>query len=151
MLFRSINQASYEAALGRPEQALATLDRFDPAAPDASNYTDLADKLPWWWNERAGAFGDLGRYDEEVAALRAGTVYHEHGSVNVSQVINLSSVQMINGRFDDALDTLAPLDRPGRPVSEYGEMQLRSVKACSLILSGHAQAADADEIGRAHV
>lgn len=94
-----------------------------------SPYKDYDDKASWLLNEWAYTLYDLGRNDEARAALRkaAGTV--EFDDVNVSQLINLSSLLVSEGRFDEALSEISKLKED--KTSPYGMMWAKSVEVCA--------------------
>jgi tetratricopeptide (TPR) repeat protein len=131
-----IELAGIQRLLGRPDDALATLNAADPTRAGAATYTDKADQLNWWWDEVARAREQAGQFDAAVAALRQGIAAPEGGGANVSQTINLADLQLRLGRYEDALETLAVFEREKRPVSPYGEMELRYARGCAAFRGG---------------
>ncbi|NEX94047.1 hypothetical protein [Caulobacter sp. 17J65-9] len=127
--------ASDLRVLGRADEALAVLDAA-LARTEPNAWTDAGDQLRWARNERAYALLALGRFDEAVAALRQGADLDEHGTLNVSQVINLAEVQLQVGRPEAALETLAVFEAPERRASAYGVMWVKSGQACAYAALG---------------
>lgn len=131
--------------VGRPAEALATLEASRPDASQGNDFADSDDMRNWWWNGMAYSYAMLGRYDEAVAAFRSGVAVKEHGRMNVSQTINLSHVQLLFGHPKDALATLAPFDGDqGLKTSPYGAMAMRDGRGCARFRSGDIAGAKAD-------
>lgn len=144
-LIRPVLQtAAYLRVLGRPAEALKTLDAIEKRIGVEGAFGDAAEQTIWWWDERGRAYSMLGRHDEELAALRKGGEEKENGGLNVSQVINLAQTQVDIGRPADALATLAVFDSTARDTSPFGAMQVRYTRACANSLLGKPEAAAAD-------
>ncbi|WP_426264990.1 hypothetical protein [Sphingomonas sp. PWP1-2] len=126
-----IEIAARERELGRGDAALGTLQAAAPLGPKASSYTDIDEQLNWWWDGVGRTHQALGHFDAAAVAFGQGKATAEHGSLNVSQTINLAWAQLRSGHSSDALATLAVFDVPGRDVSAYGLMEMRSVQACA--------------------
>lgn len=130
--------------LGKQEDALKLLHSVDDKIGDPQHWED-ADQIVWWWDGVARTLLTLNRYEEAIAAFRKGADLKEGSSLNVSQIINLGTAQLVFGHPADALVTLAAFDDPARKGSPYGEMQMRVTRGCARHLVGHQQAkADLD-------
>lgn len=125
--------------LGRYQDSLTLLRSVEGKIADPKQWED-ADQIVWWWDGVARTLASLDRYAEAVAAFRKGAELNEGSTVNVSQVINLSTAQLVFGHPADALVTLAAFDDPARKGSPYGEMQMRLTRGCARYLVGHQQA-----------
>ncbi|RYZ99289.1 MAG: hypothetical protein EOO68_12580, partial [Moraxellaceae bacterium] len=132
-LFVVLEVAHYLRELGRPEEALATLEAANPEGPLAAAFADLGEQRNWWWDGIARTYQMLGRYDEAVAAFRKGIDANENGSLNVSQTINLGHAHLRFGHPVDALASAAAFDSGKYSASPYGEMELRLVRGCALL------------------
>lgn len=116
--------------LGRPEQALAELDRVlarAHSADGASQFDDYADQINWLLNERGYILYDLGRREEARTAFGQAIGVGEGGHWNVSQVINFASMLQAEGRAGEALEVLRTMGR----ASPYGDMWAAAVRACA--------------------
>jgi tetratricopeptide (TPR) repeat protein len=129
--------------LGRYEEALAELARASPEGAAGASFTDLDEKLNWWWDAVGYANVYLGRYDAALTAFRHGIDTKESGDLNVSQSINLANQQMIFGRNGDAIKTLEPVG-DGKGASPFGIMQLIGVRGCVRLRAGDKAGADVD-------
>lgn len=125
--------------LGRVQQALEELNGVQPKllpSADRGGFADADDMLRWWTNERAFALRDLGRFDEAIAALRQGTTLREvpgrtpEEQQNISQLINLATLQDSAGRPKDAIETLLAL-KDTRPMSTFGFANATFARACA--------------------
>lgn len=129
--------------LGRDDEAIVLLKAAQPriGTPDALD--DVADNLPWFWNELAYAFGATGKYDEMVDAFTKGAQFKEGSAPNVSQVINLAERQVAFSRAKDALGTL---DRLGASpdASPYGLMLVHGTRGCAYAILGQLDKARAE-------
>lgn len=105
-------------------------------------YTDFAEQAPWALNERAYALYDVGRNDEARAALAAGAAMNEFGAPNVSQTINLATMEIREGRFAEAKAAIATLDESS--ASLFGKLWAASVRVCLREFTGDAAADDPD-------
>ncbi|MBA4010705.1 MAG: hypothetical protein C0481_02455 [Phenylobacterium sp.] len=77
-----VRTAQLQRMLGRPEEALATLQAARPDQPRQVAITD--EYVNWWWDGVAKSYQILGRYDDAVKALRTGAATDEYGLLNVS-------------------------------------------------------------------
>lgn len=93
-------------------------------------YDDADDNLNWVYNQQSMALRALGRWDEALAAMRAGAGAAEHGETNTSQTINLGFFLVELGRPKDALAEVERIDW-NKGASPYGRMQLQFVRALS--------------------
>ena len=113
---------------GRTADGLATADAaLAAAAADPTQFDDEGKVLNWLHNARAYALYALGRNEEGRSAMRAAIDTGEQEDPNVSQVINLSSLLVDEGRPEEALATLKTVGRP----SDYGNMFVEMVRACA--------------------
>jgi hypothetical protein len=111
---------------------------------DADAFTDRADALQWLWDSLGRTYLMMGKYDEMVRAYQKGAETGEYGKGNISQVLNLAHAQLEFGRAEDVLKTLATFNAQNRSKSEYGEMVLRSARACANAASGRREDAAED-------
>ncbi|MEA3037779.1 MAG: hypothetical protein QOE79_292 [Sphingomonadales bacterium] len=139
-----VDAASDLRRLGRPQEALQLLQGVAPTVDDPSAFSDRDEQYNWYWNGVAAGETALGHYDQAVAAFVKAAAFGERGELNVSQVINLADTQNHFGRGADALKTLAVFADPKRRGSPFGEMQLRSARACANHLAGHDAETSAD-------
>jgi tetratricopeptide (TPR) repeat protein len=127
--------------LGRPREALEVLQSVAGRVGDPDAFVDAEVQLPWWWDELSRVYAILGRFDESMDAMRKGGALDENGGANVSQTINLAHRQVRAGRSKDALVTLAAFDTAKHDVSPYGQIALRSARACAYAFTGQREAA----------
>ena len=133
-------------SLGRAAEALdvvrAARAATRAAARPTDAYTDWEDEKNWLADQEARIMGELGRFDERLAAMRKGAAATEHGEANVSQVINLSQDYIDLKRPQDALQTLKVFGDPGkaRQASDYGFMQVMVTRACAYAQTGATEA-----------
>ena len=139
-----LNAAGELRRLGRPAEAIALLESARSRIGDPAAFSDRDEQLNWWWDALGRAYSALGKYDEAVAAFRAGAAVQEDGSVNVSQSINLAVAQNSFGRGDAALETLKVFDDSKVSASPYGFMEMRLARGCAQAVAGRPTAAAAD-------
>lgn len=138
-------------SLGRDTEALAVLDSTRTRTGQVRQFSDQRDSLNWYWNERGYLLAELGNREEAILSLRRGGVSLEHGNLNVSQVINLASMQVDFGLGADALETLEVFQQSQRPISPYGELEMRAARVCAQSLAGRlSEARDDMEYAKAH-
>lgn len=148
----TIEVATYLRVLGRPQGSVDALEAVRSRIGDPAIFIDRDDRLVWWWDGLSRSYAMLGRYSEAVDALRNGGETEENGDLNVSQVINLSSLQRQLGRPAEALGTLAAFDGGERGTSAYGTMQIVMNRGCAKSALGTPADAAADlAFARAHV
>jgi tetratricopeptide (TPR) repeat protein len=119
------------------ERALHIADEVIANAGDGHGkelYDDFGEYYPWIIDVRATTLWQLGRWDEAVTQQRHAARYPEHGELNVSQALNLSSYYAQLGRVDDALDATSDLG----VMSPYGRMQLEAVGVIGAVQRGDA-------------
>lgn len=132
-----ISAASILGALGRMQEALEVLKSAETRIADPAAFADRAEQLSWWWDALSGVYEALGRYDDAVDAMQKGGALNEGQGPNVSQTINLAHLQLRIGRSEDAVRTLAAFDAAaGHDISPYGQMALRSSRACARAFTG---------------
>jgi tetratricopeptide (TPR) repeat protein len=105
--------------LGKPDAALALLDRAlaRAAAPDA--FDDQEQRIMWLHDERSRALWRLARRDEAIVELQRGMAIPENRLPNISQRVNLAQRYAYMNRPEMALKTL---DRPDEDATPYGKM-----------------------------
>jgi tetratricopeptide (TPR) repeat protein len=152
LLSPTIEVATYLRVLGKPQEAIAALEALRPRIDDPAAFGDRADRLVWWWDGLSRAHAMLGHYPEAVDALRKGGQAEENGGLNVSQVINLSALQLKLGRPAETLATLAAFDDGKRGLSPYGTMQIAVNRGCATAALGKPSDVGADlTYARTHV
>lgn len=116
---------------GKNEEVVALVDQLTEAIADSpaddSSFKDV-NKQVWLMNNRAIALRRLGRVDEAETELRRASELTEHGSLNVSQALNLAFFYCNLGRPDAALATL---DTVGDSISGYGRMVENLARLCA--------------------
>lgn len=116
-------------SLGQREEALALLESaLSKLSQDENYFTDLEEELNWVYDTKASLFSDLGRYEEAVVALSVGRDLREFEERNVSQTINLASMQISHGHYDDALATLGSV---GANRSRYADSLVAGLRSCA--------------------
>lgn len=123
--------ATYLRALGRPKEAIAALEAIRPAVTGTATLKDRDEQALWWWDQLSRAQAMLGDYPAAFDALARGAALTENGSANVSQVINLSQLQLEAGQLEESLRTLKPFDGKRADTSPYGLMQVTVTRACA--------------------
>jgi tetratricopeptide (TPR) repeat protein len=136
--------ARYLRMLGRPQEALATLEAAQPEGAARESFDDLSKWENWWWDAMARSYQTLGRYDDTIRAYSHAVDAKEAGGLNVSQTINLAYAHMAFGKWDKAVATVADFEKGDYAVSPYGLMQMRGVRGCSRFLLGRTAEAKAD-------
>lgn len=137
--------------LGRPREALATLDTIRAKVMGNAPLVDRDEQAIWWWDQIARAHHADGDAPAAIAALRSGRALSEHGSTNVSLTINLANTQLVTGDPAAALATLAGFKTDDGSASPYGVMQMISVRGCARVRTGDQSGADTDlAYARAH-
>jgi len=129
----------------RTEEALQVVESAIAKAsgPDGrKHYKDYNEQYVWLLDTRGRALFLLGRWDEAITQLQAASHLKEHGTVNVSQVINLGTLYNRLQRPEDARNEIKQLE-PGT-MSPFGEMQMTDVQ-----LSAALQLGDSTEAARA--
>ncbi|WP_325489739.1 hypothetical protein [Sphingomonas sp.] len=144
-LLEPINRAGrHLRVLGRLQASLEVLETARANGRELASFSDADTYANWWWDEMARTYAALNRPDDAIAALRAGGAISEMGSINVSQLINLAGLQSAFDRPADALVTLAPFATAKRPVSPYGEAEMRFQRGCASALTGDLKAMASD-------
>lgn len=110
----------YSDVLSVSNAAVARAGRGD----GSKAYTDFGDTYNWVLNQRALALAHEGRWHDAVREMTRAAQQTEHGSMNVSQSINLAGMYTDLGEPDKAA---AALNEPG-DMSPYGHMQFAYVK-----------------------
>ncbi len=105
-------------------------------------FVDYREFAHWILNEWAYTLYDLGRTKEGYDVLAGAAAMKESGTSNVSQLINLSSLLVYEGRHGEALTEIAKLDSEN--ASPFGAMWAANVKVCARAFSGTLESADPD-------
>jgi tetratricopeptide (TPR) repeat protein len=130
--------------LGKPQEALAILDRATARVDDPEAFEDSANRRNWWWDAVARTHDMLGNYAQALDAFKKGGALTEGGTLNVSQLINLAELHNDYGHGDAALETLSAFADPKRHGSPFGEMEMRFARGCAQAIVGNSDAASAD-------
>ncbi len=130
-------QLSYALLLaGQHEEAIEltnkTLAHIVAAPLDEPAFTDLHNQV-WLMNNKAIALRRTGRLDAAVAELRQASLLGERGGLNVSQTLNLATLECGRGQADAALSiiALAPPDN----MSKYGKAVHARIRHCAALLN----------------
>jgi tetratricopeptide (TPR) repeat protein len=115
--------------LGRFEEA-ETRARAAIAAAQAGTFSDSEDYLNWITNSLAYALYAQGKMAQGNQVLADAAQIDEYGLSNVSQVINLAAMYNAQGRHLRALEVFEQVTEDS--VSDYGDMWVRSGRACAL-------------------
>ncbi len=143
--------ATFLQVLGRPQESLDALEPLRSSINDDEKLTDRDEQRVWWWDGVSRGERILGHNAQAAEALRKGGEAEENGGLNVSQVINLSELQMNTGHPAEALATLRVFDTGKRDVSPFGMMQITLNRGCAKTLIGKpADAAAEIAFARAH-
>jgi tetratricopeptide (TPR) repeat protein len=94
----------------------------------AKAYQNL-DYRAWLLNNRAIALYRLGRTDEAVADLQRAIIFDPTQGPNVSQTLNLGTLQCNLGRTREAVEGIAAVKR----MSTYGELVQALVHVCAAV------------------
>ncbi len=123
---------------GRDSEALKVLDdALAQALGPKPAFSDVEDRIMWVQNARSNALSHLGRFDDAVAAMRAGMEHQEGGEANISQAVNLAELLNRLGRPKEALEVIARAG-PGSPI---GQLEVAEAK-----VSAYAQLGQRDKV-----
>lgn len=127
--------------LGRHEEVLAMTEHAAAAAADATvpRTFEKSGDVAWLLNNRAIAQRRLGDSAAGLATLALAAQFHEEGSVNVSQRLNLATWQAALLQPQLALETAASA---GANLSPYGEAVQQWVRFIAYRQLGDAAQAD---------
>ena len=129
---------------GRHAEAIdlsdATLARMASAPLDAPAFTD-PERQVWLMNHKSLALRRTGHIEEAVAELRRASRLGEDGLPNVSQALNLGSLECARGRPEAALAAAASAGEEG--MSPYGRAVRASIRHCAALQLGDRPAAAA--------
>jgi len=118
-------------AARRSEEALAVADAaIAKHAADAGAYKDADDQMRWLLNRRGYILYDLGRLPEAHASLAEGAGLAEHGTPNVSNIINYMMMLVDEGAAKEAAELLPKIGR----ASPYGQGWIESGRTCLGVL-----------------
>ncbi|MGC6328448.1 hypothetical protein [Rhizorhabdus sp. FW153] len=140
--------AQHLRRLGRPEEAVATLEAFAPEGALAGSYSDRDVQTRWFWDEMARNLRRAGRPEQAVAALARGLGASQDGGPNVDQGINLVFLHVRYGQPAAALAAAKTVGLDNKDLSAFGLMELRAGQGCARALSGD-RAGLADDIAYA--
>ncbi len=129
---------------GQHEEAIAlsdaTLARIASAPLDAPPFTDL-DRQVWLMNYKSLALRRMGRIEEAVDELRRASQLGENGQPNVSQALNLGSLECDRGNAEAALAAAAVAGEAD--MSPYGQAVRAAIRHCAALQLGDQPAAAA--------
>ena len=166
--------ALIQARAGNNAQATATLARIDDPVwlmrlaglylllDDGQDMVDLLkpvkpglihpqiqatddERWQWWW-DMSRAYQLLGRYDDAVRSLRTSMTSGEVNENNRGVLLDIAHAQLDFGHAQDALKTLAELDKRPDGWTDEQEAFLRRDRACANARTGKADAAQADMV-----
>jgi tetratricopeptide (TPR) repeat protein len=139
LLDRQLTYGHYDEALALANQ---TLDKIYPDTPQKKQpFDDLDGHLNWLYDSRAQAYSGLGRWNSAVHDLERAASLLEDGHENISNTINLASLQTDLGRPDEVIRILGPEFR--RRMSDYGSMQLHLVLLGAAVQKNDTSTVDA--------
>ena len=111
----------------RPEEALAVADAaIARHAANVGAYKDADDQMRWLLNRRGYLLYDLGRIAEAHTSLAGGAGLAEHGTPNVSNIINYMMMLVDEGAAREAAELLPKIGR----ASPYGQAWIESGRVC---------------------
>ena len=132
-------QAQLLRRLGRPDEAADLLtSTLETHYADPEHYTDADDFLNWVYNDLAYIQAANNELEDALLNFERAIAWGESEFPNVSQMINMASVLMRNGRFDEALT------RVGRVglASDFGKMFVEGINACAAYQDGDESRAE---------
>jgi tetratricopeptide (TPR) repeat protein len=145
MLSPLVQQTYSMLEIGRFKEIVKIADevfeRVVQAKGDTPAYEDIDEKLNWIYDNKFRALRALGRWDEALAVLEAGSRRLEGGSANVSQAINLGNYLLALGRPEKALTAMEAIDW-GNSLNSYGRMEMQYVRYRAFLQSGNAKEAE---------
>lgn len=129
---------------GYHEQVIAVTDdvlgRIASAPLQAPAYSDLHHQV-WLMNHRAVALRRLGRIDEAVEELRRASRLGERNAPNISQALNLGSLECDRGNSAAALAAAEMAGEAG--ITPYGMAVQANILHCAAMQAGDAGRAEA--------
>jgi tetratricopeptide (TPR) repeat protein len=124
---------------GKDSEALSLINEaLAKANGPKPPFTDTQTAINWAQNARSEVLANLGRYDEAIAAMRAGMEHKEHGRTNISQAVNLA--YLLN-RLERPQEALAIVAKAG-PGSPYGDLAVAAARAESYSQLGDKEKLD---------
>lgn len=135
-----VRQVRLLLALDRPQEAEALARETFARLEAGEAFLDADMEANWLLNAWAYALYALGRIEDGNERMGRGSRLAEHDLLNVSQLINFSSMLMQQGDDSRALETLEAIE--GRDVSPYGWMMVWSVRACAHHALGNSDQRD---------
>lgn len=128
--------AQHLRALGRSEEAIATLEAFAPEGALAGSYADRVGQTSWFWEEMARNLRRAGRPEGAIAALTRGVGTSQDGGPNVGPGINLVFLHVRYGQPAAALAAAKAVGLDNKNLSAFGVMELHAGQGCARALSG---------------
>lgn len=127
--------------LGQHAEVVALTERVATAATDTSipRTFDQSGDIAWLLNHRAIAQRRLGDTDAALATMEIAAQFHEEGTTNISQRLNLAVWQVALQQPREALDSI---QRAGEDLSPYGEAVQQWVRFSAYRQLGDAVQAD---------
>jgi hypothetical protein len=104
------------------------------AGKSQTAFTDQAEQLPWLFNEKAYVLRDLGKLDDAFVAMTQGSRVREGRGDNVSQTINLATMQTMAGRFSLVAGTLRQV---GSGRTDYATSLIDGLTYCAAVQLGN--------------
>ncbi|NZA26519.1 hypothetical protein H0E84_08985 [Luteimonas sp. SJ-92] len=108
----------------------AALDRIASAPLDAPPFSDLHQQV-WLMNHKSIALRRMGRLDEAVEELRRASRLGENGGTNISQALNLGSLECDRGNPRQALAAAALAGEEA--MSDYGRAVRAAIHHCAAL------------------
>lgn len=116
----------------------AVLQRVSDPSQFTQFYNDDETGLNWILDNQARALVALGRWKEAEWQLRSAADRLEHGTPNVSNVINLASFEANLGRGEEATRVLSESPPEGAAMTPYGRMQWYEVQLEAALEMGNS-------------
>ncbi len=117
----------------RPDEALALADRtLAQIAADPKAFADADEYRRWLLDARAAVLDALGRYAEATDSLLEAANQLEHRRSNVSNMINLASHLVRDGRPAETMRLLEGIREPTR----YGQAWIEANRSCAAVQIG---------------
>jgi tetratricopeptide (TPR) repeat protein len=108
----------------------ATLARIASAPLDTPPFTDL-ERQVWLMNHKSLALRRTGHIEEAVAELQRASRLGEDGVPNISQTLNLGTLECDRGRPESALAAAATAGEEG--MSPYGRAVRAAIRHCAAL------------------
>ena len=120
--------------LHRLDEALALADRtLAQNSADPKAFADSDEATRWLLDRRAAVLNALGRYAEATDSLLEAANQLEHRRSNISNMINLASHLVRDGRPAEAMRLLVGIREPSR----YGQSLIEAIRSCAAVQLGN--------------